>query len=86
MCEILPVNKPRHLLGLSHPDDIFVGVETGSDTFDCVAPTREARHGRIYTMDGNFNLKKSEFQGMTSGRWTPSATALLVGLVIVGRS
>ena len=62
MCEILPANKPRHLLGLSHPDDIFVGVETGSDTFDCVAPTREARHGRIYTMDGNFNLKKSEFK------------------------
>lgn len=62
MCEILPNDKPRHLLGLSHPDDIFVGVETGSDTFDCVAPTREARHGRIYTMDGNFNLKKSEFK------------------------
>ena len=62
MCEILPNDKPRHLLGLSHPDDIFVGVETGSDTFDCVAPTREARHGRIYAMDGNFNLKRSEYK------------------------
>lgn len=62
MCEILPVDKPRHLLGLSHPDDIFVGVETGSDTFDCVAPTREARHGRIYALDGNYNLKRSEFK------------------------
>lgn len=62
MCEILPANKPRHLLGLSHPDDIFVGVETGSDTFDCVAPTREARHGRIYALDGNYNLKRSQYK------------------------
>lgn len=56
--EELPENKPRHLLGLSHPDDIFVGVENGADTFDCVAPTREARHGKIYTRDGNINLRK----------------------------
>ena len=62
MCQILPPDKPRHLLGLSHPDDIFVGVETGSDTFDCVAPTREARHGRIYTLDGNYNLKRSQYR------------------------
>lgn len=62
MCEILPAGKPRHLLGLSRPDDIFNGVETGSDTFDCVAPTREARHGRIYTPDGNFNLIRSEYK------------------------
>lgn len=63
MTKILPENKPRHLLGLSHPDDIFVGVDNGCDTFDCVAPTREARHGRIYTLDGNYNLKRSEFKG-----------------------
>lgn len=56
--EELPTNKPRHLLGLSHPDDIFVGAEMGADTFDCVAPTREARHGKIYTLDGNINLRK----------------------------
>ena len=56
--EELPENKPRHLLGLSHPDDIFVGVENGADTFDCVAPTREARHGKIYTKKGNINLRK----------------------------
>lgn len=56
--EELPFEKPRHLLGLSHPDDIFVGVEMGADTFDCVAPTREARHGKIYTRDGEVNLRK----------------------------
>lgn len=56
--EELPANKPRHLLGLSHPDDIFIGAEMGADTFDCVAPTREARHGKIYTHDGNLNLRQ----------------------------
>lgn len=57
-CEELPENKPRHLLGLSHPDDIFIGAEMGADTFDCVAPTREARHGKLYTKYGPFNLAK----------------------------
>lgn len=56
--EELPFHKPKHLLGLSHPDDLFVGAEMGADTFDCVAPMREARHGRIYTRDGNFQLRK----------------------------
>lgn len=56
--EELPENKPRHLLGLSHPDDILIGVEMGADTFDCVAPTREARHGKLYTKYGPFNLSK----------------------------
>ena len=57
-CEELPENKPRHLLGLSHPDDILIGTEMGADTFDCVAPTREARHGKIYTHHGNINITK----------------------------
>lgn len=56
--EELPVDKPRHLLGLSHPDDILIGSEMGADTFDCVAPTREARHGKIYTRNGSLNLRK----------------------------
>ena len=58
---ILPESKPRHLLGLSKPDDIFVGVENGCDTFDCVAPTREARHGKVYTLDGDINIRNAEF-------------------------
>lgn len=56
--EELPAEKPRHLLGLSHPDDILIGAEMGADTFDCVAPMREARHGKIYTSRGTFNLRK----------------------------
>jgi queuine tRNA-ribosyltransferase len=58
---ILPENRPRHLLGLSRPDDIFVGVANGMDTFDCVAPTREARHGRLYTSTGYIDVMKSKF-------------------------
>ena len=57
-CEELPDNKPRHLLGLSRPDDIFTGVRMGADTFDCVAPTREARHGRIYHRYGYYSINK----------------------------
>lgn len=46
--EILPEDKPRHLLGIGEPDDLVQGVEMGCDTFDCVAPTRLARTGTIY--------------------------------------
>ncbi len=58
----LPDDKPRHLLGISDPSDIFAGVEQGIDTFDCVAPTREARNGAIYSRDGRFNLKSAKYR------------------------
>lgn len=54
--EILPTNKPRHLLGISEPDDIFTAIEQGIDTFDCVSPTRVARNGAVYTYDGRVNM------------------------------
>lgn len=63
--EELPENKPRHLLGLSRPDDILIGVEYGADTFDCVAPTREARHGRIYSRDGYYSLNRQTCKNST---------------------
>lgn len=62
--EELPEGKPRHLLGLSRPDDILIGAQNGADTFDCVAPTREARHGRLYTQYGHINIEK--FRGSNS--------------------
>src|SRR5699024_10859167 len=40
VCEELPENKPRHLLGISEPDDLFAAIEAGADTFDCVSPSR----------------------------------------------
>ncbi len=45
---LLPENKPRYLMGLGRPEEIIEAVESGIDMFDCVIPTREARHGRIY--------------------------------------
>jgi queuine tRNA-ribosyltransferase len=60
--EILPETKPRHLLGMgSQPADLFLGVEYGIDTFDCVAPTRQARNGALYTLDGRINIKNSKY-------------------------
>jgi len=56
----LPKEKPRHLLGIGKIEDIFSGVERGIDTFDCVIPTREARHGAIWTHDGRVDVKKNK--------------------------
>lgn len=61
--ETLPEGRPRHLLGMgSQPADLFLGVEYGVDTFDCVSPTRQARNGAIYTRDGRLNIKNQGFQ------------------------
>lgn len=60
--ETLPENKPRHLLGMgAQPADLFLGVEYGIDTFDCVAPTRQARNGALYTYDGRINIRNQKF-------------------------
>jgi queuine tRNA-ribosyltransferase len=59
---ILPEDKPKHLLGISEPDDMFEAVEQGIDTFDCVSPTRVARNGAAYTLDGRINLKASKYR------------------------
>lgn len=57
--EILPDDKPRHLLGIGEPEDLFAGVEQGCDTFDCVAPTRLGRVGTMYTNKGKVDFTKS---------------------------
>lgn len=59
--DILPQEKPRHLLGIGEPEDLFQAVEMGCDTFDCVAPTRIARTGTIYTHEGKKDIVKSEY-------------------------
>ena len=58
----LDESRPRHFLGIGKIDDIFESVELGIDTFDCVIPTREARHGRIYTKKGHLDITKGKFQ------------------------
>ena len=57
----LPDEKPRHLLGVGQIDDIFRAIENGVDLFDCVIPTREARHGRLYTKTGHIDIRKGKY-------------------------
>jgi queuine tRNA-ribosyltransferase len=59
---ILPREKPRHLLGIGEPADLFGAVENGCDLFDCVAPTRMARNGTVYTREGRIGLHNAEFR------------------------
>lgn len=59
--EILPEEKPRHLLGIGEPEDLFMGVENGVDLFDCVGPTRIARNGTVFTKHGKLNLMNAKF-------------------------
>jgi queuine tRNA-ribosyltransferase len=58
----LPRNKPRHLLGIGSPEDLVVGVGLGMDMFDCVLPTRVARHGGLFTNSGRVSIKTSRFR------------------------
>src|SRR5574344_1773023 len=58
----LPIDKPRYLMGVGDPIDILEGVERGIDMFDCVLPTRIARHGNAFTKDGKINIKNLKFK------------------------
>lgn len=62
VCEELPEDKPRHLLGIGEPSDLFDGIENGIDTFDCVSPTRIARNGSVYTSDGRKSISNSSYR------------------------
>ncbi|SKH67364.1 tRNA guanosine(34) transglycosylase Tgt [Mycobacteroides abscessus] len=58
----LPEHKPRHLLGISEPDDLFAAVAAGADTFDCVSPSRVARNAAVYTRDGRVNITGARYR------------------------
>ena len=58
----LPTDKPRYLMGVGDPIDIIEGVIRGVDMFDCVLPTRLARHGNCYTKDGKINIKNQKYK------------------------
>ena len=61
--EELPEDRPRHLLGIGEPEDLFLGVENGVDFFDCVAPTRNARsRGTLYTKKGKMNVMNAQYR------------------------
>ena len=58
--QYLPEDKPRYLMGVGDPIDILEGVERGVDMFDCVLPTRIARHGNAFTHHGKINIKECQ--------------------------
>jgi queuine tRNA-ribosyltransferase len=61
--EVLPADRPRYLMGVGYPDDLLEAVARGCDLFDCVAPTRNARHGTAWTSEeGQVNLKAARFR------------------------
>ena len=55
----LPSNRPRYLMGVGAPEDLLFGIEQGVDLFDCVLPTREARHGTVLTSKGKIKIKNA---------------------------
>jgi queuine tRNA-ribosyltransferase len=62
VCDILPKDKPRYLMGVGTPVNILEGIALGVDMFDCVLPTRNARHGMLYTSEGIINIKNNKWK------------------------
>lgn len=62
MVEELPEDKPRHMLGISEPNDIFDCIEHGADTFDCVSPARVGRNGALYLPTGRINITNTKYR------------------------
>ena len=60
--EILPKDKPRYLMGVGTPVNILEGIERGVDMFDCVMPSRNARHGTIFTWDGILHITNAAYE------------------------
>lgn len=62
VCDILPKDKPRYLMGVGTPANILEGIALGVDMFDCVMPTRNARNGMIFTTEGIINIKNEKWK------------------------
>lgn len=62
VCDILPKNKPRYLMGVGTPANILEGIALGVDMFDCVMPTRNARNGMLFTTQGIINIKNEKWK------------------------
>jgi len=62
VCEILPEDKPRYLMGVGTPINILENIALGVDMFDCVMPTRNARNGMLFTAHGSINIKNKKWE------------------------
>ncbi len=61
VCDVLPGDRPRHLMGVGLPEDIVAAIKAGADLFDCVLPTRLGRNGCAITSEGRLNMVRAEF-------------------------
>src|SRR5690554_4944488 len=62
VCDILPKEKPRYLMGVGTPINLLECIALGIDMFDCVMPTRNARHGMLFTSEGTINIKNKKWE------------------------
>ena len=62
VCAILPEDKPRYLMGVGTPANLLESISLGIDLFDCVLPSRNARHGMLYTAEGSINIKNKKWE------------------------
>ena len=62
---LMPLDKPRYLMGVGTPEDLIKAVSYGMDMFDCVMPTRHARNGRLFTAKGSINIRNQRFRNDT---------------------
>jgi queuine tRNA-ribosyltransferase len=60
---LLPVERPRYLMGVGTPEDLIEGVARGVDLFDCVLPTRNARNGQLFTRRGKMSIRNARYKG-----------------------
>ncbi|HEY6435589.1 MAG TPA: tRNA guanosine(34) transglycosylase Tgt, partial [Ignavibacteriaceae bacterium] len=60
--DLMPEDKPRYLMGVGRPENILESIERGIDMFDCVMPTRNARHGVLFTSEGVLTLTNAKFK------------------------
>jgi queuine tRNA-ribosyltransferase len=62
VCSVLPIDKPRYLMGVGTPSNLLENIALGIDMFDCVMPTRNARNGMLFTSEGTINIKNKKWE------------------------
>ena len=82
VCEVLPEDKPRYLMGVGTPTNLLENIALGIDMFDCVMPTRNARNGMLFTSEGTINIKNKKW----ADDYSPLIpTALLMLTITIAR-
>ena len=80
--DLLPKDKPRYLMGVGLPENFEPAILAGIDMFDCVAPTRLARHGNFFTSEGKRTFEMLNFR-MTPSRWIAPVSVRFASSILV---